>query len=110
MRLSTGNPMVRVLATTLAFEVVVFALAIPGMVLVSGVPVVAASVAGGLACLLALAAAATLRRGPGYPLGWLTQAAGVALGVLTPSMFVMGSIFAALWVTCFVLGRRLDAR
>ena len=50
-----------------------------------------------------------MRRPVGYPLGWLTQAAGIALGVLTPWMYGMGAVFALLWVATMVLGRRLDA-
>jgi len=60
--------------------------------------------------LLALVAAGLLRRPLGYAIGWLTQLLGVSLGVLTPGMFAVGGIFLAIWVLCFVLGKRLDAR
>jgi len=109
VRLSAANPLGRVLAVILLFEAVTFGLAIPGMIGVAGVPAATASAAGGAACLLALASAALLRRPVGYPLGWLTQAAGIALGVLTPWMYGMGAVFALLWVATMVLGRRLDA-
>ncbi len=46
----------------------------------------------------------------GVWLGWLLQAALIALGFLTPLMFFIGAGFAALWVYCFVTARRLDAR
>lgn len=46
---------------------------------------------------------------PGYVLGWLTQLVGLALGILTPTMLVVGALFAGLWVLTFVLGKRLDA-
>ncbi|WP_347347690.1 DUF4233 domain-containing protein [Nigerium sp.] len=111
MTLRPGNPMTRVLATVLVFEAVVFALAIAGMVQVSAVPTGTAAALGGGAALLALVAAATLRRGAvGFALGWLAQASGVALGAATSWMYVMGGVFALLWVATFVLGRRLDAR
>jgi len=29
---------------------------------------------------------------------------------LTPTMFIVGALFAALWVLTFVLGKRLDSR
>jgi len=68
-----------------------------------------ASLLGVGSCLLALAAAATLRGRLGLPLGWLTQAVAVGLGFATPMMFLMGGVFALLWSVAFVLGRRLDA-
>ena len=108
--LSTGNPMRVVLMSVLIFEVIVFGLAIPGMILVSDVsPVAAAGLAGG-AALLALVGAARLRSRVGYVLGWIVQCAGLALGFLTTTMFVVGALFAAVWVMSFVMGKRLDSR
>jgi hypothetical protein len=80
------------------------------MILISNVSgAVAAGFAGG-AALLALVAAALLRSPVGYVLGWLSQLAGVALGLLTTSMFFVGTLLAAVWVLAFVLGKRLDSR
>lgn len=110
MRLSAGNPLGRALMASLLCEGLVFALAIPGMIAVSGVAVQVAVAAGVGAAILALVAAGTLRFAVGYPLGWLTQIVALALGWLTPWMFAMGGVFALLWVITFVLGRRLDAR
>lgn len=42
--------------------------------------------------------------------GWLLQAVLVAMGLLTPLMFVIGAGFAAMWIFCFITARRLDAR
>jgi hypothetical protein len=72
-------------------------------------PAVAALAAGG-AAVLALATAALLRKPIGYVLGWITQVAAIALGLLTPAMFLVGGMFAGLWVLTFVLGRRLEAQ
>ena len=108
--LSAGNPMRVVLMAVLIFEVIVFGLAIPVMILVSHVSAAAAAGFAGGAALLALVAAALLRSPVGYVLGWLTQLAGVALGLLTTSMFLVGSLLAAVWVLAFVLGKRLDSR
>lgn len=110
MRLQADNPMARVLLMVLTFEVIVFGLAVPVMIMVSHTPLALAFGAGAGAALLALAAAATLRTPAGYPLGWLAQVAGLALGLLTYGMLVMGVIFAALWVVCFVLGKRLESQ
>jgi hypothetical protein len=108
--LSAGNPMRVVLMTVLIFEVVVFGLAVPVMIFISDVPGAAAAGFGGATAVLALLAAG-LRRPPlGYILGWLTQLAGLALGLLTATMFIVGALFAAVWVLAFVLGKRLDSR
>jgi hypothetical protein len=109
--LSVGNPMRVVLMTVLIFEVVVFGLAIPVMIFISDVPGAAAVGFGGATAVLAALAAGLLRRPPlGYVLGWLTQLAGLALGLLTSTMFIVGALFAAVWVLAFVLGKRLDSR
>ena len=108
MNLSPRNPMRVVLLAILLFEVIAFGLAVPVMILLSGVPGLTAGLLGGGAALLALVAAGLMRRPAGYPLGWLTQLVGVALGLLTPAMYIAGAMFLALWVLSFVLGRRLD--
>jgi len=110
MTLTPKNPMRIVLLSLLLFQVIVFALAVPVMVRVSEVPTSTSVLFSGGAALLALVAAAMMRRPVGYPLGWLTQLAGVALGVLTPAMVVVGLLFLALWVLTFVLGKRLEAQ
>ena len=110
MTLRAGNPMRVVLLSLLAFEFILFGLAIPVMILVSGVPAVSAAIFGGGAALLALVAAALMRRPAGYLVGWITQPVGVALGFLTTSMFFVGAMFLALWVISFILGKRLDAQ
>lgn len=110
MTLTPTNPMRVVLLSLLIFEVVVFGLAIPVMVLVSGVPASTSAVFCGGAALLALVAAAMMRRPVGYPLGWLTQLVAIALGLLTSAMYIVGVLFLALWVVTFVLGKRLEAQ
>lgn len=110
MRLDPDNPMKTALISVLVGEVIVFGLAVPVMIMVSHVAALPASLAGGGAALLALVATALMRKPIGYPLGWLTQAAGLALGLLTYGMLIMGAMFAALWVISFILGKRLEAR
>lgn len=109
MTLSPHNPMRIVLLTVLAFEVIVFALAIPVMIFVSGVPGGRAGALGGGAALLALVGAALMRKPAGYVLGWGTQLIAVLLGMLTAPMYAVGGMFLLLWVISFVLGKRLDA-
>ena len=79
------------------------------MIFVSARPPTIAAVTGGGVVVLALVSAGLLRKAVGYVLGWSTQVAGVALGFVTPTMFVVGALFLALWVATFVLGRRIDA-
>jgi hypothetical protein len=107
--LEAGNPMRSVLLLVLVFEAISFGLAIPVMIFVSQVSPGSAAGAGGAAVLLALIGATLLRRPIGYVLGWLTQLAGIALGFATWGMFVVGVLFAALWVLVFALGKRLQA-
>jgi hypothetical protein len=99
-----------VLLSVLFFEVIVFGLSIPVMILVSDVAPLVAALCGGLAALLAAVAAGGMRRSAGYYLGWAVQPIGILLGILTTPMFVVGGMFLGLWVLSFVLGKRLDNR
>ena len=109
--LQPGNPMGKVLMATLMFEAITIGLAIPVMIMVSGVTPGLAAGAGGAAALFALVAAMMMRKPRiGYPLGWLTQVIAISLAFLTIGMLIMGIVFATLWVVCFVLGRRLEAQ
>lgn len=108
--LSAGNPMRVVLLSVLLFEMMVFALAIPVMIFISQVPTGTAVGFGSGAALLALVAAGTLRKPIGYPIGWLAQVVGILLGLLTTTMFVVGVLFAVIWLISFILGKRLDRR
>lgn len=107
--LSAKNPMRRVLSVTLVFEVIVFGLAVPVMHYVSSVPLEQSALYGGGAAVLALASAALLRSPAGWVLGWMAQVVGIALGFVTPAMFAVGGMFAAIWALTVILGRRLDA-
>ena len=108
--LTPRNPMRVVLLSILLFEVVVYGLAIPVMILVSHVDALPAALLGSGSSVLALLGAGLLRKPLGYPIGWVAQLVGILLGLLTPAMFVVGGMFTALWVVSFVLGKRLDAR
>ena len=109
LQLGSANPMRVVLVMTLVFEAIVHGLAIPVMMLVTQTPAWLAVVAGGGAAILALVASMMMRRPHvGYPLGWATQVAALALGFLTTAMFALGGLFLVLWSISFVLGRRLE--
>lgn len=64
-----------------------------------------ASAALAVLCLLA----AGLLRGPvGYPVGWVVQVLLVAGGFWVGMMFVLGALFAGLWVAALRIGGRID--
>ncbi|HEY9292885.1 MAG TPA: DUF4233 domain-containing protein [Microlunatus sp.] len=108
MRLAAGNPMGRAMMITLFLELIAFALAIPVMTQVAGVaPLTAAWTAGG-AALLCLLAGGLFRTPIGYPLGWLAQLAGLALGLIVGVMFVVAGIFVVVYLLAFVLGKKID--
>lgn len=100
--------MTKVLVSIVAFEVVVLWLGFAGMVQVSNTPLGTALLATGAAAALALGATLTLRSPTGFYLGWAAQVAAIALGVLNGWMYLMGGIFALIWVGTFLLGKRLE--
>ena len=66
---------------------------------------------GGAVLVALLLVAGRLAGGPvGIWIGWVLQVALIALGILLPLMYFIGAIFAAIWIYCFVTGRRLDRR
>lgn len=66
---------------------------------------------GGAVLVALLLVAGRLASGPvGVWIGWVLQVALIALGILLPLMYFIGAIFAAIWIYCFVTGRRLDRR
>ena len=64
--------------------------------------------AGGVAIIVLLATTAVLRYPWGVAIGWVLQAGLIALGILTPFMYVVGGGFALLWIYCFTRGRRIE--
>ncbi len=68
----------------------------------------AIALAAGVVALGALLAAGLLRRPAGYLLGWAVQVWLVLAGLVLPAMFVVGGVFAVLWVVGLRLGARID--
>lgn len=108
MTLAPDNPMRVAAMCTLIFQVIVVWLGYIGMIQVSDVDLGLAALCCAAASVLCLVGAGGLRRRWGYLVGWAAQAATIALGVLTPWMYAMGIIFALIWVTCIVLGRKIE--
>lgn len=96
-------------AVLLAFEAIVLGLAVPVAVQLGGhSPALAGGVWGGLA-VAALLLAAVQRFPWGFYAACALQVGFVASGLLVPGLAYLGIVFAALWITGVVLGRRTDA-
>ena len=92
----------------LTFEAILLGLSTPVMITVEDVPASTALPLGLGLAVLCILTAGMLRRPWGYTVGHLIQVASVALGFLVPAMFFVGGMFALLWVSAFVLGRRIE--
>jgi len=67
-------------------------------------------VGGGVLALWAVVSGALVRRGVvGYVLGSMLQLALVATGIVVPAMFVIGALFAILWLVSLRGGGQIDA-
>lgn len=62
-----------------------------------------------VAVVVIVCAIGLLARSVGYALGWMIQGGLICLGLVHPVMYVVGGIFAAMWVYAMVVGRRADA-
>ena len=101
--------MKRLLVTVLSMEAVVVLLAIvPAKQLGHASGGTAAAVCGAIA-IVALVLCGYVGRGRGaLYAGSAFQAVVIAAGVLLPVMYILGAIFAALWVTGIWLGRKWE--
>ncbi|HEX4817835.1 MAG TPA: DUF4233 domain-containing protein [Nonomuraea sp.] len=95
-------------ATVLGMEAIVAALVTPVAIGVGRVaPALAVTVGIGLAGLCVVAAG-LLKRPVGYVLGSVVQVLAIVTGVLVTAMYVLGAIFAALWITAIIVARRVE--
>ena len=97
--------------TVLVMEAVVIGLAIPVAIVMEHVHRgVAGGVGGSLAVCAVLLSGVVGRPGMGWALwaGSALQVLVIAAGVVVPAMYILGAIFAALWVTGIWLARRLQ--
>ncbi|MFI0786467.1 DUF4233 domain-containing protein [Streptomyces lydicus] len=63
----------------------------------------------GVAMLLSIVLCGMLTRPGGVQLGWALQIALIASGLVLPTMFFLGAVFAALWWASVHYGRKVDA-
>lgn len=104
----TRSPRRGMCAAVLSLEAITLGLTTPVMITIAGVatgPALGIGLGLAGACLLL---AGMLRAEWAYSLGWVIQGAAIALGVVIPLMFVLGGIFALLWGSAYLLGRRIE--
>jgi hypothetical protein len=103
--------MSRLSATVLLLEAVVIALTALPAVKLEHVAPLAAGLAAGLLAVAAITLAALARRRLAVTLagGSLLQALVIAAGAVLPVMYILGGIFAILWVTGIWLGHRVES-
>ncbi|CAN5600618.1 DUF4233 domain-containing protein [soil metagenome] len=95
-------------AAVLTLEAVVLGLSTPVMIAVSDVSAATALPVGlglAVACVLV---AGMLRKEYAYSLGWTIQGAALVLGFLVTTMFFLGGLFAVLWASADLLGRKIE--
>lgn len=104
----TRSPRRGMCAAVLSLEAVTLGLTTPVLIVIAGVSVPTGLTIGLGLALVCLLLAGSLRSEWAYRGGWLVQVAAVALGVVIPLMFVLGAIFALLWGTADLLGRKIE--
>ena len=107
----TGKPFRQLCGPVLMLEAIVIGLAIPVAIAYEHLRHgVAGGVGGGLAVCALLLGGLVGRRGMGWALwaGTVLQVLVIASGIVLPAMYILGVIFAALWITSITLARRLQ--
>jgi hypothetical protein len=95
-------------AAVLALESIVLALLTPVLISVNDVSKPTAVAIGVGSAVAALVIAGLLRFEWAYWLGFVLQAFAFSMGFVVIDMFVLGLVFAALWTTAYVLGRKVE--
>jgi hypothetical protein len=106
-----GKQFRQMCGTVLALEAIVIGLAIPVAIMYEHLHRgVAGGVGGGLAVCALLLSGMVGRQGMGWALwaGTVLQVMVIASGVIIPAMYILGVIFAALWITAIRLARRIQ--
>ena len=108
-----GKGIRQLCGAVLVFEAVVIVLAIPvAIVLEHASHGLAGGIGGALAVCAVLIGGLVGRPRMGWALvaGTVMQLLVIAAGVVVPAMYILGVIFAALWVTGIWLARRVTPR
>ena len=64
---------------------------------------------GGALAIAILLTAGLMKRKSGWYLGSVLQLGLIAYGIVVPAMYFMGTLFAVLWVSAFIIGRKGEA-
>lgn len=107
-RITVTPGMRRLCASVLGMEAIVLGLITPVAITIGNVPpALAVTVGIGLAvcCVLVVG---LLKRPFAYVAGSVIQVLAIATGFLVPMMFLLGVIFAALWVTAIFVAHRVE--
>ena len=105
----SNKPLRQMCGTVLILESLVIGLAIPVAIVQEHLRHgVAGGVGGGLAVCALLLSGLIGRPGMGWALwaGTALQVLVIAAGVVVPARYILGAIFAALWITAIRLARR----
>jgi Protein of unknown function (DUF4233) len=107
----SGKPIRQLLGMVLIMEAVVIGLAIPVAIVQEHLHHGVAGAIGGLALCALLLGGVIGRPGMGWAFwaGTALQALVIASGAMVPAMYILGAIFAALWITGIWLARRFQA-
>ncbi|CAM3549477.1 DUF4233 domain-containing protein [Nocardioides zeicaulis] len=95
-------------AAVLSLEAITLGLTTPVMITIADVDTgLALAIGLGLAVVCVLLAG-MLRAEWAYGAGYVVQVGAIALGFVVPVMFGLGAIFAVLWTTADLLGRKIE--
>jgi hypothetical protein len=94
----------------LGFETIVVFLAALVFFGLGALPPLAALGGGGVLLVLFIATIGLLRFRWAYAIGWALQVILIASGVFNPVMFIIGAMFAAMWIYCMISGTRIDSQ
>ena len=92
----------------LGFELIVVFLAALVAFGLKALPGPQALIGGGILCLIVVVTLGLLRYRWGIIVGWVVQGVIVATGIFVPSMFIIGALFAGMWVYAMIAGSRID--
>jgi hypothetical protein len=95
-------------AAVLCLEAITLGLTIPVMITISDVSAGTAVTVGLGLAVVCLLLSGLLRAEWAYLAGYAVQVAAVGLGFVVPAMFGLGLVFAALWATADLLGRKIE--
>ena len=95
-------------AAVLSLEAITLGLTTPVLITVADVSTPLALLVGLGLAVLCLLVAGMLRKEWAYGLGWAIQVGAIAVGFEIGLMFFLGGLFALLWATAYLLGRKIE--